>query len=352
MVIQVVGTAAGTAARGAVAGARVVASTGTRVAAKGVSSAARGTEKSAGVAVKTSMNGMRTGAQITKQTEKVGYRFGRAITGAVREEGGEAEIEKYGYSTRANPKRFSHADPRRSLARAYNAAPIPGAVKRAAREMLPTGTKTQATRMGPTTRSPGWMRRRNAVNKASGFAGFQKNPSEPRISKNEGRVMVGVAILFDLLPLLLIIGPIIAIFAAVGENPDCSWRDGVYDYAVCKAAGITVLLGGAAAMVAIVFYSPAIYAFGSVFSVVLGVLIFGVWFGLFKRVSPFSLFGYMIFEVIPLANMLPMFTLGVWKCVRGAQREDEQRAGNGASSRQSEPEEGTYLGSPALGTGY
>jgi hypothetical protein len=133
--------------------------------------------------------------------------------------------------------------------------------------------------------------------------------------------MIAVAVLFDLLPLLLIIGPIAAILMAAGDNPDCSIWEGPWDYSVCKAAGITTGLGGLAAVVALIVYSPMVYAFGSFLSVVLGLLLFGVWF-MFKGVSPISLGLYMIFEAVPVVNILPMFTAGVSRCVRGAQRED------------------------------
>ena len=163
--------------------------------------------------------------------------------------------------------------------------------------------------------------------------GLPQNQAKPRISKAEGSVMIGVALLFDLLPILLIVGPIVAIFAATGSNPDCSWTGGLWNFAVCKAANITGALGGIAAVIAIFIISPMIYTIGSVLGMFLGFFVFSVWLGMFRRVSPLPLLFYLVFEIIPVVNLLPVFTRGVYKIVKGVQREDGERAASTASQQ-------------------
>jgi hypothetical protein len=279
MPIQVVGAVAGAAARGAVAGTRVVGrgavqatAATTRVARQGVEKTSSAVTSTSSSTVRRVSDGVRVANQTVEKSEQAGYRAGRFVSRAVREESKKKQDDalgvRYGTPTRAQ----------RTIGR--------------------------GGRMTPSS----FMGQRNTVKQAHALTNQQRGAKMQRISKNEGRVMIAVAVLFDLLPLLLIITPFVALLGMVGD----------------KAAGIVAGLGGVAAIVAIITFSPMIYTFGSLLSVVLGVLLFGVWF-MFKGVSPISLGFYMLFEAVPVINILPMFTAGVWRCIKGATREDEQR---------------------------
>ena len=148
-------------------------------------------------------------------------------------------------------------------------------------------------------------------------------PSTPllRISKGGGKVMLGVAIMFDLLPLLLIVGPIVGVLLAVGPVPNgCSWYN-----VICNAMGLVEGAAGALVVGLMLWFSPVIYTFGSVLGFVLGIMTFVMWFW-FKGVNPLRLLGYSLFEAVPVLNILPMFSAGVWRCVKASQKEDEAKS--------------------------
>jgi len=324
MVVQVL---AGVA-RGAVTGARVVgkaAATAVRAGAKGTSSALKETEKGARTATRTATTGAKAGLRTANQVTKAGYRAGRAFSRVAQDARSSEEIKNYGYSTHGNPKRFSVGDPRRSLVRASNAiqAPIPRFARRMTYDVMPAGTKRVAEKMGLIQRAPRWARRQQLKNKALSAAGLKGGPAHPPISKMEGRVMLGVAIIFDFLPLLLIVLPIAAFMVTAGSNPGCELN---WSFFSCVGGLVLEGVGGAAAIAAIIFFSPFIYMIGSVFSVLVGSLVFVVWIGALRGVNPMRVLIYLPLEMVPLINLLPFFTRGVWKTLRIVERDYAQIA--------------------------
>ena len=180
-----------------------------------------------------------------------------------------------------------------------------------------------------------------------------------RISKTQGRVMMGVGVFFDLFPLIVLAVAAYLLFQAFS-----SWAVEDYVYHSGKAAdwcaysvthpynliakercfhhktrarnslyyagGIFAITGGTAS----VFVGPIIYTAASFLSTITAYLCFTFWF-LSKRVymwsfsKPERVFVNMVtlvIENVPLLDILPGTTLMVWRHVKISQMEDKNKS--------------------------
>ena len=159
--------------------------------------------------------------------------------------------------------------------------------------------------------------------------------------------MLAVGILFDLLPLFLIIGTSVFVFKLLGDasakaasnvaacfNPATLtdlWNCAMFASSPVTELSKIALASGAAAFTAVTL-GPIMYAIGSFTSTLLALFVFLVWF-LVKRVNPFSPTAKrmltnlltMIVESIPLLNILPGITFAVSRHIRISRMEDEER---------------------------
>lgn len=168
-----------------------------------------------------------------------------------------------------------------------------------------------------------------------------------RISKGTGRLMVFVGLLFDMLPLLLIIVVMAFIFsglnnsvteAACDDNaitrflntPVWDWGEKGDVMTVCE--GATLASAGVAFIGGGIIMGPALYAIGSIISVFLAFVVFLMWFGS-KGVFVLSLssgriminmFTFVV-ESVPVLNIIPTITFATWRHVHITQKKDEKR---------------------------
>jgi hypothetical protein len=179
-----------------------------------------------------------------------------------------------------------------------------------------------------------------------------------RISKGHGRVMIFVAFLFDLLPLLLIIGVITLMFTYFGGSAVTNLASN-YDECVngtevttgggrnyrnkaggqtrtvrseraCAEVAWVGLTGVASVGVGGFMVGPIIYFIGSLISVVLSFLLFVTWFA-FRGVAVVNLdprrmivnIRTLIAEILPVINIFPTITLAARRHVKISQQEDE-----------------------------
>jgi hypothetical protein len=181
----------------------------------------------------------------------------------------------------------------------------------------------------------------------------QKIEDAQRISKGTGRFMIAVAILFDFIPLIMIIAAIgVSAYFVGGFNTaeevansragDAAIQQGgfwntVGGYAVKGVAGTigtakvtkAVVAGGVVG----IFIGPIIYTVGSYLSIIFGYLIFTFWF-LFKGVNMWSFnsmqkvlvnLSAFIVELVPGVNILPGISIMVWRHVKLSQLEDREK---------------------------
>lgn len=184
----------------------------------------------------------------------------------------------------------------------------------------------------------------------------QKLPSQQRISKSTGRMMIGIAAIFDLIPILLLlivaflviadISPdysdentniALANKAAAVENPQDGWTGiavgAIKMIANVRKAGKTViaagefLLFGAAGLV----LGPIIYTIGSFIATALAYIVFIIWFYM-KGVNVLTFSSgervlvnlmSVVIEYIPIVNLFPSITIGVWRHIKVSQVEDK-----------------------------
>jgi|GEM_PF-3478684 len=183
-------------------------------------------------------------------------------------------------------------------------------------------------------------------------------PVRYRISKTHGRLMVFVAFIFDLMPIIFLLGTValvgFTLSEAVGGSCEesalntflnfrlVSWETGSLEFftkgtnsvtdlsTTCGAATGVAYASGAFAGIA---FGPMLLFVGSVLGVMTAFLLFVFWFAI-KRVNVlkptaknlFVSFGTFICESIPILNILiPSITLTTWHHVRTSQKEDRKK---------------------------
>jgi len=157
-----------------------------------------------------------------------------------------------------------------------------------------------------------------------------------RITKGKGRFMVGIALIFDLIPILLIVIAIVLVFYAfssgIGEDvQDLANSNNILTRTKNKTEIATqAVVGGTATFATGIFLGPILYTIGSFLSVSIGYSLFTLWF-YFKGVSIWSFSKpkralttalSMAVESIPILNLLPGMTFMVWRHVKLTQIED------------------------------
>lgn len=180
----------------------------------------------------------------------------------------------------------------------------------------------------------------------------QEIPSQQRISKSTGRMMIGVAILFDLLPLMLLIVVVVfMMYSATGNMAEdlsniakanqaaqngtahgfWGWLAvktiyGIGGARVAVKAGAALFAGGLGAII----LGPIVYTIGSFFASTFAYIIFTVWFFV-KGVNIWSFsstervlvnMSAIIVENIPLLDLLPGITFMAWRHVKISRAED------------------------------
>ncbi len=182
-------------------------------------------------------------------------------------------------------------------------------------------------------------------------------PIDYRISKTTKKLMIAVGVLFDLMPMLLIVITMLVVFQLTGGT---MLGDAVKDYAQQKTleekSGLDYgkwggwifkpsdyaktrvyfvgAVGGTSAVLTVLFLGPVIYTAGSFISTFMAYLLFFFWFG-FKRVNMWSFknekriltnVGTSVIEGIPGLNILPGITLMVWIHIKLSRNEDMEDA--------------------------
>ena len=184
-----------------------------------------------------------------------------------------------------------------------------------------------------------------------------------RISRPTGWFMTTVAVIFDLLPLLLIVGAVAVTFVMLGGSAcltegissdvmaGAKWAQergwGATGQAVAGLSNIKVIrwdgLGstfsgvrciasGGLAVGSGIFLGPAIYFLGSIVATVLSFIVFYLWFSA-RRVFIFSFRSRrvianslaLITKSLPLINLLPGTTVAVMMHIRQTRAEDRER---------------------------
>lgn len=180
-------------------------------------------------------------------------------------------------------------------------------------------------------------------------------PTQERISKGKGRLMIGIGLLFDLLPVLILLvvfvtgiyfivttsgltelaDDIAAVSDSELRNSDAgNWEKVIRPisgwWGIGKAAatvGLGTILG---TVVGVFFILPMLYTITSFMSVFVGYLFFTFWF-MFNGVYIWSFskpkkilvtLTTAFLETIPLVNLLPGITVMVWRHVKYTQMED------------------------------
>lgn len=171
-------------------------------------------------------------------------------------------------------------------------------------------------------------------------------PTQERISKGQGRLMIGIGLLFDLLPILIILVLFmvgiyfivttsglteLADVATTISDPDAGFWEKTA--AKTKGAWIGFRVGFEtilATAFGVFFFLPLLYTLTSFMSVFIGYLLFTFWF-MFRGVYIWSFSNpkkilvtltTAILETIPLVNLLPGITIMVWRHVKYTQMED------------------------------
>jgi len=175
-----------------------------------------------------------------------------------------------------------------------------------------------------------------------------------RISKSQGRLMVAVAFLFDLIPIILLCLVFYFILDALGgfntltdafDTGECKeltvdmgatgldlGRDTI---TVCENetafAKVKLLFALSGAISGTVFTGPLVYSVGSFMATFFGYMCFTIWFAINKvNMWSFSKTGRVfanafsaLIELVPLLNLLPGITFMAWRHVKITQAEDE-----------------------------
>jgi hypothetical protein len=192
---------------------------------------------------------------------------------------------------------------------------------------------------------------------------MEQNNNNLRISKQHGRIMVAIAVFFDLLPIIALGVMLYILFQAVvtgdvgsalehysaaeraaersfeaddstlsGVLEEIFIHDNVNAYHKLAATyyGAKVIIGASGASVIAFFIGPLIYEIVSFSSTIVAYLLFTLWF-LFKKVNIWSFTKpkkvflnliTMIVEEIPILDLLPGTTIMVWRHVKMSQVED------------------------------
>lgn len=162
-------------------------------------------------------------------------------------------------------------------------------------------------------------------------------PTQQRISKSTGRLMLLFAVFFDLFPTILIFLAIaISIYSLGGvgvlEDIADSFGGNVIDdwwnrsQVVYKTGAYS-----ATAILELIFIGPLIYTIGSFVATIFAFLVFIPWFYLkgvnmlsFSKSSRILANGLSaLIESVPVLNLLPGITFMVWRHIKITQMEDK-----------------------------
>lgn len=163
-----------------------------------------------------------------------------------------------------------------------------------------------------------------------------------RIPKQTGRWMIFTAVVFDLIPIFVLVITVSGAFLLLSQAVDvadlandvskCSWWKATTWWGImnCDEVVKVAAFGGTSITLGIVI-GPLLYTAASFVSTFFAYLLFTVWF-FFKGVNIwsfsemkkiFTTITTLVIENIPLVDLLPGTTIMVWRQVKMTQTEDK-----------------------------
>jgi ABC-type multidrug transport system permease subunit len=173
-----------------------------------------------------------------------------------------------------------------------------------------------------------------------------KTPPQYRIGTMSKWLMLLISFLFDLLPLLAVMGIVVFVVSSLGVSindlteahaacvPEITGvQDGVVRTGKCAYYGGKLLVfGGLSGMATLWFFGPLVYMLMSFLCAILAPLIFFAWFAI-KKVPYFSLKGgrlqvillSVLVKLCPFTSFLPSITFLTWRQIRISRKEDVEK---------------------------